>query len=167
PRAGLREVHGEGADREEERAEPEPVERHRRRAERRVARGRDPAEQPEEERADARRRNETAHEAEQERPAIAGSADARQTIVQALGERDLERTEEGGGEREEDNGDTADHPWIAERAAEALARHGGGNAHRREEANDARHEHRREHDSLKAALGLLGAEDRDRDRDHG
>jgi hypothetical protein len=77
PRAGLRQVHREGADDEEERPEAQAIERHRAGAERHVARRRDPAEQTEEERAYAGRRNEPADEAEEECASVAGSAHAR------------------------------------------------------------------------------------------
>ena len=151
---------------EEQRAEAEAVEGHRGRAQRDVARRGNPAEQAEEERADARRRDEAAHEAEQERAAVARAADARQAVVEARRERELEGAEERRGQRDEDERDRADDPGVAERRAEALARHRGDDAHRREEAHDAEDEREREERALPAALGLLGAEDRDRDGDH-
>ncbi len=60
----------------------------------------------------------------------------------------------------------ADDPRVAERRAEALARHRRDDPHRREQAHDPEHERQRQQRPLPAALGLLGAEHRDRDGDH-
>ncbi len=166
PLAGLGQVHREGAHREEERAEAEAVDEERRGAEGHALGRADIGQQHGEHRSGAGRGDEPVDEADGEGALVAGAADLGELVLQARGQAHVPGAEHARRHGDEEDGQADQHPGVGQRRAHGVAGQGADDPERREERRDAEHEGGAQQGALGLALGLPGAEDAHRHRDH-
>ena len=165
PGARARQRHRERGEQQEGQAHAEAVDGAEDEAKSRVARRRDVREQAREGRARAGRGDEARDEAHEEGAAEAAAADAREALLQALGQRELEGAEHRQRHGDEEERERHDDPRVAEVGAEGLAEQAEGRAERAEQDGDARDVRRGEH-GRPATAYTLSTKDREGDGNH-
>jgi hypothetical protein len=165
PGPALGERDGEGADEEEEEAEPQRVGEHDADAEGDRALGGDEGQRGGEHRARARGGDDAGDEPHGERPEVAGAADALELRLPGRRELQLEGAEHRGGHGGEDERHPADHERVLHDAPEGPPGQRRADAERRVHEGDAEDVEAGERHGVAPGGGLAGPEDRDGDGD--